>query len=55
MKEGEVVAYKDSCRFIKNGCGLVVDLDCDDHNFVWIRWAGELQTNKVHISDLKVV
>lgn len=55
MEKGEIVAYRDSCRFITNGCGLVVDLDCDDHNFVWIRWAGELKTNKERISELEVI
>ncbi len=52
MKKDEIVAYKDSSRFITNGCGLVVEMDCDDPNYVWIRWTGESKTNKEHVSEL---
>jgi hypothetical protein len=55
MKKDQIVAYKDSSRFITNGCGLVVDKDTTDSNCVWIRWNCEPNTTKEYISELREI
>ncbi len=55
MKKGQIVAFKDSSRFITNGCGLVVGLDSDDPNCVWIRWVDDPKTTKERISELREI
>lgn len=55
MEKDKVVAFKDSSRFITNGCGLVVGPDSKDPDCVWIRWAGEAEESRERISELKEV
>lgn len=55
MKKDRIVAFKDSSRFITCGCGLVIGQDSKDPNCVWIRWAGESETSKERIAELREV
>ncbi len=52
MEKDQMVIYKDVARFLACGCGLVEELDQCNPEYVWVRWVGECEKTRAHISNL---
>lgn len=52
MEKDRMVIHKDISRFLIHGCGLIEELDKNNPEYIWVRWAGDSEKYKERIEEL---